>query len=232
MSRPLKPGLEYFPFDVDFFQDIKVRKLIKYQSGKALPIYTHLLCNIYKNGYYLKWDKELPFVISEVLGYEEGYINEVIKCCLNIDLFSKEMFETNNVLTSKGIQERYNKVQVKSKKTSIVSEFTCISTEEIAVTTEVIKVDTESSTQSKVKKSKVKKEGINPPTIEEVKLYFDEYGYSTLKAEEAYKMYSNLGWHDTHGKRITSWKGKMQSVWFKTGNEKQREVKNSDTAKF
>ena len=50
MARPTKQGLGYFPFDVNFFKDIKLRKLIKYQGCKATPIYTLLLCNIYENG--------------------------------------------------------------------------------------------------------------------------------------------------------------------------------------
>lgn len=51
MGRNVKKGLDYFPFDVDFFQDIKIRKLIKYQRGKAVTVYALLLCLIYKNGY-------------------------------------------------------------------------------------------------------------------------------------------------------------------------------------
>lgn len=29
MARPLKNGLDYYPLNVDFFSDIKVRRLIK-----------------------------------------------------------------------------------------------------------------------------------------------------------------------------------------------------------
>ena len=93
MARTIKRGLDYFPFDVDFFQDIRIRKLIKYQGGKAVTVYALLLCTIYKNGYYAEWDKELPFIISEQSGYTEAYIQEVIDCCLNIGLLSKELFE-------------------------------------------------------------------------------------------------------------------------------------------
>ena len=74
MARTIKKGLDYFPFDVDFFQDIRIRKLIKYQGGKAVTVYALLLCTIYKNGYYAEWDKELPFIISEQSGYTEAYI--------------------------------------------------------------------------------------------------------------------------------------------------------------
>lgn len=123
MTRTVKTGLEYFPFDIDFFQDLRIRKLIKYQGGKAVTVYTLLLCIIYKDGYYIRWDNELPFVISERTGYDEAYIQEVINCCLNIGLFSKELFKAEGVMTSKGIQERYMNINRLCKRTATVSEY-------------------------------------------------------------------------------------------------------------
>lgn len=111
MGRIKKINLDYFPMDVDMFQDIKIRKLIKYQQGDAVTVYTLLLCLIYKNGYFMLWDEELPFIVSEQTGFKEAHINEVIKCCLSLGLFSKEMFKEYRVLTSKGIQERYRKIR-------------------------------------------------------------------------------------------------------------------------
>ena len=112
MARTFKKGLDYFPLDIDIFNDLKIRKLIKYQGGKAITVYALLLCNIYKSGYYMKWDKELPFICSELTGFEEAYISEVIKTCLTLGLFSKELFDAEKVLTSKGIQERYSRICV------------------------------------------------------------------------------------------------------------------------
>lgn len=126
MARTTKRGLEYFPFDVDFFQDIRIRKLIKYQGGKAITVYALLLCTIYKNGYYAEWDKELPFIISEQSGYTEAYIQEVIDCCLNIGLLSKELFESAKVLTSKGIQERYRAICSSSRRNCLIDEYNLI----------------------------------------------------------------------------------------------------------
>ena len=77
MARTSKIGLEYFPMDIDIFSDIKIRKLIKYQGGKAISIYALLLCNIYKNGYYMEWDDDVPFIISEQTGFDEEYILDV-----------------------------------------------------------------------------------------------------------------------------------------------------------
>lgn len=123
MARTVKTGLEYFPFDIDFFQDLRIRKLIKYQGGKAVTVYALLLCIIYKDGYYIRWDNELPFVISEQTGYDEAYIQEVINCCLNIGLFSKELFKAEGVMTSKGIQERYMNINRLCKRTATVIEY-------------------------------------------------------------------------------------------------------------
>lgn len=110
MGRNRKLGLDYFSMDVDFFQDIRIRKLIKYQGGKAVTVYALLLCIIYKQGYYVRWDDELPFIISEQTGFEEAYIQEVFKCCLIVGLFSKKLYDSDKVITSKGIQERWIKL--------------------------------------------------------------------------------------------------------------------------
>jgi hypothetical protein len=126
MARTVKNGLEYFPFDVDFFQDLRIRKLIKYQGGKAITVYALLLCLIYKSGYYIKWDDELPFIISEQTGYDEAYIQEVINCCLSIGLFSKELFKSERVMTSNGIQKRYMNINRISKRTASITEYNLI----------------------------------------------------------------------------------------------------------
>lgn len=148
MGRNKKNGLDYFPFDIDLFQDIRIRKLIKYQSGKAVTVYALLLCIIYKDGYYMRWDKELPFIISEQTGFEEAYILEVINSCLKLGLFSNELYESDGILTSKGIQERYKKICNLCRRNCEISEFSAISSEEKPI-------NSAKSTQRKEKKSKV-----------------------------------------------------------------------------
>jgi hypothetical protein len=157
MARPGKVGLDYFPLDTAFFQDIKIRKLIKYQGCQAIPVYTLLLCYIYQNGYYLMWDEELPFIISDTTGYEEGYVREVIICSRKVGLFSDDLFEKHKVLTSKGIQERYMIICRQAKRKFVIDEFSIVSSEETRVNSEETGVYSEFSTQSKVKESKEKK---------------------------------------------------------------------------
>lgn len=178
MGRNKKIGLDYFPFDIGFFQDLKIRKLIKYQGGKAVTVYALLLCNIYKQGYYMRWDEELPFIVSEQTGFEEVYIREVIKCCLVVGLFSKELYESDKVITSRGIQERYITVcELCRRKVDISSEFMLISSEEINVSSEEIMVSSEDkpinsskSTQRKEKENRKKnKTKENSTNVEEKK---------------------------------------------------------------
>lgn len=160
MGRNKKTGLDYFPFDIDFFQDLRIRKLIKYQGGKSVTVYALLLCNIYKKGYYMMWDEELPFIVSEQTGFEEAYIREVIKCCLVVGLFSKELYESDKVLTSKGIQERYQKICDLCRRNCDILEYNVISSEEKHISSEEKPINSAKSTQRKEKKSKVKKEDI------------------------------------------------------------------------
>ena len=161
MGRNKKNGLDYFPFDIDLFQDIRIRKLIKYQSGKAVTVYTLLLCIIYKDGYYMRWDKELPFIISEQTGFEEAYILEVINSCLKLGLFHNELYVSDGILTSKGIQERYKKICDLCRRNSEISEFSLISSEEKIISSEEKIISSEekpiNSAKSTQSKSKVKK---------------------------------------------------------------------------
>ena len=124
MGRRVKKGLDYFPLDVDFFQDIKIRKLIRCQGGKALTVYIALLCNIYKEeGYYIRWDNDLPFIISEQTGYEDGYVHEVLRNCVALGLFDKALFESEKIYTSRSIQERYREICGSSKRRSGIEEY-------------------------------------------------------------------------------------------------------------
>ena len=163
MARPIKEGFDYFPLDVDFFQDIKIRKLIKYQGEKAVSVLICLLCNIYKQGYYIRWDKDLAFVISEQSGCKEVFVSEILKNCLNIGIFSKQMFDEKQVFTSIEIQNQYKIICENAKRKVIKTEFfivntelTLVNSEETPVNTELTLVNTELSTQSKVKERKVK----------------------------------------------------------------------------
>lgn len=110
MSRPLKNGVDYFPFDTDFFNDSKI-KLIRAEFGaKGIYILIYILCEIYRtNGYYMDWDKDACFLVSEGAGCgcSPKFVNEVITGCARRGIFSAVVYDKCSVLTSVSIQKRF-----------------------------------------------------------------------------------------------------------------------------
>ena len=176
MARPKKQGLDYFQKNVDFYQDIKIRKLIRHKGIQAVSVYDILLCQIYRVGYYISWDDDLPFIISEISDLKEDNILDIINYALSIGLFDQTMYDEHQVLTSHGIQERFfdfcsvakRKVSVdlpyllvdlsgkivSSEKQNIITEETIVFPEETTDTSEETGENSAKSTQSKVKESK------------------------------------------------------------------------------
>lgn len=124
MARPTKEGLDYYSFDVNFFSNRKIRKIMRACGPSSPTILICLLCNIYKNkGYYIEWDEELPFDIADYVGVSEGAVKEVIKKAIDVGFFDKGMFENLKIITSEGIQERFIEGTKKRKDISIKDEY-------------------------------------------------------------------------------------------------------------
>ena len=68
MPRPQKAGIDYFPLDVNFFADKKVKILKARYGADGVAIYLYLLCEIYRAGYYIKFDDDALFITSDDLG--------------------------------------------------------------------------------------------------------------------------------------------------------------------
>lgn len=168
LARPTKTGLEYFPLDVNFLYDIKVRKIIKPLGPEAIGVLVYLLAEIYKdNGYYISWNNDICFLMSDLTGIDEELIKDVVSKALEVDFFNKDKYKKYNILTSKGIQNRYISATEKRKNTNINDDYIIkneqISTNEHTQNNSNTKVNSEEtgvnvteSTQSKVKESKVK----------------------------------------------------------------------------
>ena len=151
MGRNVKQGFSYFSLDVDIFSDIKIRKLIKNHSGRALSVYICVLAFIYRNGYYVLNDEDFGFIVSEQTGDKVEFIEAVLDYCVKVGLFSAEMFE-QGVYTSKGVQERYLAMCKASRRNIVFSEYNLISSEEMGINSEEIAINSE---KTPIKKSKV-----------------------------------------------------------------------------
>lgn len=194
MGRLAKKGLEYFPMDIDMFQDIRIRKLIKYQGGASVTVYTLLLCLIYKDGYYMRWDKELPFIVSELTGLEENHISEVIKCCLSIGLFDKSLYDSENILTSRSIQQRYCNIKRLNKRLARIDEYRLI--EEQPAPARVKAAGDKRATQAptpKPQKEPISKPAKPPKTLKETNADYLRHFFAQERTESLNVLCKNLG---------------------------------------
>lgn len=160
MARPTKKGLDYFPLDVDFLSDLKVRRIIKACGKEAVHILVALLANIYRDeGYYVLWDDDLAFLVADEVGTKEGTVEELVKKAVQVKFFDKDIFDKYSVLTSKGIQSRYILATKERKKVEL--EFKYLLTNEvnrsnISINGRNNSVNQGNNQQSKVKESKEK----------------------------------------------------------------------------
>lgn len=123
-GRSTKQGIDYFPMDVGFFTDVKIRKISRACGSQSTSILICLLCNIYKDeGYYILWDEDLPFVIADTVGVSEGAVKEVLIKSLQVGFFDQELYEKYKILTSSGIQKRFLLATYQRKETTIIPEY-------------------------------------------------------------------------------------------------------------
>lgn len=114
MGRLKKEGNEFFSFDVDFFSDRKIKILKARYGADGITLYIYLLCEIYKNGFYLKLDEDFEFIVSDDLNMNSVKVKQVLNFLLERSLFDNTLFQSDKVLTSTGIQRRYQ-LMVKSR---------------------------------------------------------------------------------------------------------------------
>lgn len=114
MARPQKTGLDYFSLDVDFFSDKKIKILKARYGADGITLYLYLLCEIYKSGYYLKMDDDFEFIASDDLNMNSDKVKQVLTFLLERSMFDKQLFQSDAVLTSTGIQKRFQ-LMVKSR---------------------------------------------------------------------------------------------------------------------
>jgi uncharacterized phage protein (TIGR02220 family) len=188
MARPLKNGLDYYPLNVDFFSDIKVRRLLKAGGSQSISIIIVLLGNIYRDeGYYMRWDNDMPFLIADLVGVTEGAVMETVNKAVLIGFFHAGLFERYKILTSKGIQARYLEAVSRRRQVFLIKNYLLLDVnvynnvvlDEVIDSDNGVNVDNNSvnvcrSTQSKVKESKVKESKVvntlsGNPTLESKK---------------------------------------------------------------
>ena len=123
MARPRKRGIDYFPFDVDFFSDKKIRILKSRFGADGIAIYLYLLCEIYKNGYYIQIDDDYEYIIADDLSMSNEKVKQVLKFLLERSLLDSKLFQSDTIITSRGIQCRFQEaIKTRASKSEIEVE--------------------------------------------------------------------------------------------------------------
>lgn len=227
MARPTKPGIEYFPLDVGFLQDIKTRVIMNAYGGIAASILISLLCNIYKDeGYYIRFTDELVLVVAVEIGTKECTVTDVINKAVKVGFFDENIFTTYGILTSKGIQERYISAVSRRKEVFLRRDIALIN-----INVDNNPVNVCNNPQSKVKESKVKESKkrdrtttkFTKPTPEELYAYCKEKGY-TFGIGAFLDYYESNGWRVGRNP-MKSWKAACGTWQRKEKEWKQPEEK-------
>ena len=146
MARPPKMGLDYFPLDVNFLNDLKTKKLVRSFGASAVAVALDVLTNIYKdNGYYAECDDDFIFLIADDLKLDENYTKNVIEKMVEVDFFNKNLYENHKILTSIVIQKRYilaSGRRVRSKINSVYDLINPVSDEFLLTETEFLHTET------------------------------------------------------------------------------------------
>lgn len=128
MARPQKDGLDYFPFDVDFMKDTKVRRIARTFGCTGTMAIVVLFTDIYRTrGYYMNWDEDTCFDLSETLQCEPELAAKIVDACVLAKIFNVDLFQDKAVLTSAAIQLRYLKINQDCKRQRTINpEFSLI----------------------------------------------------------------------------------------------------------
>ena len=125
MARPQKKGFDYFPLDVGFFYEDRKIKMLRARFGAdGIVVYLYLLCEVYKNGFFIKLDKDFEYIIADDLNMSEEKIQQIISFLAERSLLDSTLLSSDTVLTSVGIQKRWQEM-VKGRASKTPPEIEC-----------------------------------------------------------------------------------------------------------
>lgn len=167
MARPKKSGLDYFPFDIDFFYDEKVVCVAGEFGLKGEICLIHLLCAVYRNGYFVEWTDTLRFkLLKELPGISAGLLQQIVEGLVRWGFFDKDLFDSVQILTSRGIQQRYFEATRRRLNPNEPFPYLLVNVDRNRVNVDRNSINVDINPQSKVNKSKLKENisPLNPPS--------------------------------------------------------------------
>jgi hypothetical protein len=100
-------GINYFPVGVNFMEENAMEVIEAKYGIKGSAIVLKLMCKIYKEGYYIRWDKEQCLIFANKAGREvqAEEVKGIIKILFIKGILDENSYQENGILTSESIQK-------------------------------------------------------------------------------------------------------------------------------
>lgn len=159
-------GINYFPLNVHLDDKFE---LIEAEFGlKGFAIVVKLFQKIYgQQGYYCEWSEDVALLFGKNVGLGGDAVSEIVRAAIKRGIFDSELYDKYQILTSRGIQERYFEAVSRRKEVEVRKEYLLIKVDQIyknvRILNENVNISSENvniSEQKKVEESKVKEKKV------------------------------------------------------------------------
>ena len=148
-------GINYFPVGVNFMEENAMEVIEAKYGIKGSAIVMKLLCKIYKEGYFIRWDEEQCLIFANKAGREvqAAEVQEIIEILFIKEILDRDSYLENGILTSANIQKIWMEATKRRKRELSELPYLMVKTEK-----ESSKPDN-ASTQQEIEQPKPLKEG-------------------------------------------------------------------------
>ncbi|MCM0316277.1 DUF4373 domain-containing protein [Bacteroides fragilis] len=100
-------GINYFPIGVNFMEENAMEVIEAKYGIKGAAIVLKLLCKIYKEGYFIRWDEEQCLIFANKAGREvqAAEVQGIIEILFIKGILDRNSYLENGILTSESIQK-------------------------------------------------------------------------------------------------------------------------------
>lgn len=159
-------GINYFPLNVHLDDKFE---LIEAEFGlKGFAIVVKLFQKIYgQQGYYCEWTEDVALLFGKNVGLGGDAVSEIVRVAIKRGIFDSELYDKYQILTSRGIQERYFEAVSRRKEVEVRKEYLLIKVDQIyknvRILNENVNISSKNvniSEQKKVEESKAKEKKV------------------------------------------------------------------------
>lgn len=159
-------GINYFPLNVHLDDKFE---LIEAEFGlKGFAIVVKLFQKIYgQQGYYCEWTEDVALLFGKNVGLGGDAVSEIVRAAIKRGIFDSELYDKYQILTSRGIQERYFEAVSRRKEVEVRKEYLLIKVDQIYKNVRILNENVNNSSknvniseQKKVEESKVKEKRV------------------------------------------------------------------------